>query len=68
MKRSPSTPKNIKNTEINNDCKNGLSRFIVILKVINKEPINRPAKNPSIVLFGEIFSASFLLPILFPIS
>ena len=48
------------NEEINNDCKNGLSRFIVKLKVINKEPINRPAKNPSIVLFGEIFSASFL--------
>jgi hypothetical protein len=58
----------MKNKEINNDCKNGLSRFIVKFKVIKKEPINRPAKNPSIVLFGEIFSASFLLPTLFPIS
>ena len=31
----------MKNKEINNDCKNGLSRFIVKLKVINKEQINQ---------------------------
>ena len=36
--------------------------------LINKVPIKRPAKNPSTVLFGDIFSASFLEPNLLPIS
>ena len=42
--------------------------MIAILKLINKVPINKPAKNPSTVLFGDIFSASFLEPNLLPIS
>ena len=66
--KSPNTPNKIKINEISNVGIVSISKLLLKTIYITNEPVIKPAKKPSTVLFGEISSYSFLLPYRLPNS
>ena len=60
--------KRIKTNEISKVGIVSISKLLLKTIYIANEPVTKPAKNPSTVLFGEISSYSFLLPYRLPNS
>ena len=66
--KSPKTPNKIKINETNKVGIVSKSKLLLITRYIANDPVIKPAKKPSTVLFGDISSYSFLLPYRLPNS